>query len=88
MHNIDLHYYSKFQKNLTKFRGVMAKKSRKSTQKWYFWLVGKHLKIKNLPTTNAILIKVITLMYLHETFHLAKIGTSAIGRRRAWSKNL
>ena len=50
----------------------MAKKSRKSTQKWYFLLVGKHSKIYNLATTNAILMRLTTIMYLHETFHFVK----------------
>ena len=50
----------------------MAKKSRKSTPKWYFLLVGKHLKIHNMETTNAILMKLTSIMYLHETFHLAQ----------------
>ena len=72
MHSISLHCCSKFEKNQTKFRGVMAKKSRKSTQKWYFLLVGKHLKIHNMATTNAILMKLTSIMYLHETFHLAQ----------------
>ena len=73
MQNIGLHYCSNFEKNLTAFGGVMAEKPSKSTQKWYFLLVGKHLNIDNLATTNAILVKFTTLMYLHETFQLAKI---------------
>ena len=32
----------------------------------------KHLKIYNLGTTNAILMKLITFMYHHKTFHLEK----------------
>ena len=70
--NIALYYCSKFEKNLTKFRGVMAEKSRKSAQKWYFLLLGKHLKIHNLATSNAMLIKLTTIMYLHDTFNLTK----------------
>ena len=45
MHNIDFNYCAKFQKDLTKFKGVMAKKSRKNTQKWYFlagWKMFEH----------------------------------------------
>ena len=72
MANIALHYCSKFEKNLAKFRVVMAEKSRNSTQKWYLLLLGKHLKIHNLATSNAILMKLTTIMYLHDTFHLAK----------------
>ena len=32
----------------------------------------KHLKIYNFGTTNVILMKHTTIIYLHETFHLAK----------------
>ena len=32
----------------------------------------KHLKIYNLRTTNATKMKLGTIMYLHETFHLTK----------------
>ena len=32
----------------------------------------KHWKIYNLTTTNAIKIKLTTIVYLHEAFHLAK----------------
>ena len=32
----------------------------------------KHLKIYNLTTANATLIKLTTIMYLHKTFNLAK----------------
>ena len=72
MQNIVLHYCSKFEKNLNTFGGVMAKKPPKSTQKWYFLLVGKHLKIHNLPTINSTPIKLTRIMCLHETFHLAR----------------
>ena len=34
--------------------------------------VRKTLKIHNLTTTNAILIKLTTIMYLHKTFDFAK----------------
>ena len=41
----------------------------------------KHLKIYNLRTTNAMKIKLTTIVYLHETFHLAKdLGIT----HRAW----
>ena len=72
MQSIGLHYCFKSEKNLTAFAGVMAKKPPKSTQKWYFLLVRKYLKIHNFATTNSILIKVTTIMDLHETFHLAQ----------------
>ena len=32
----------------------------------------KHLKIYNLTTTNATLMKLITIIYLHRTFNLAE----------------
>ena len=35
-------------------------------------LPRKHLKIHNLTTTNATLMKLTTIMYLHKTFNLAK----------------
>ena len=35
------------------------------------WL-QKHLKLYNLRTTNAIKMKVGTIVYLHETFHLTE----------------
>ena len=35
-------------------------------------LPQKHLKIYNLTTTNAIKMKLTTILYLHEIFHLAK----------------
>ena len=72
MRYIALHYCSKFQKNLTAFGGVMARKPSRSSLQWQFLLLRKHLKIHNLATTNAILMKLTTIMYLHETFHLAK----------------
>ena len=67
-----MHYCSKFEKNLTAFGAVMAKEPPKSTQKWYFLLVGKQLNIHNLVTTNVIQMKLTTIMYLHESFHLPK----------------
>ena len=60
------------QKNPTAFGGVMAKKPPRSSLKPNFQLLRKHLKTNNLPTSNAILMKLTTIMYLHETFHLAK----------------
>ena len=34
-------------------------------------LPRKHMKIYNLTTTNAIKAKLTTIIYIHETFHLA-----------------
>ena len=48
----------------------MAKKpSRSSLQRL---LLRKHLIIRNLATTNAIVMKLTTIMYLHKTFNLAE----------------
>ena len=67
-----MHYSSKSEKYLTAFGEVIAQKPPKSTQKCYFLLVRETLKIYNLTTTNAILMKLTTIMYLHETYYLAK----------------
>ena len=40
--------------------------------KSYFLLLREHLKIHNLTTTNAILMKLTAIMYFHNTFHLAE----------------
>ena len=68
-----LHHWSKFQKNLTIFGGVMAKKPTRSSLKSNFLLLQKHLKIDNLATTNATPLKLTMIMYLHETIW-QKIG--------------
>ena len=82
MCKIALHYCSKFQKNLTGFGRVMGRKPLRSSLQWQFQLVGKHLIIYNLATTNAILMKLTTIIYLHETFHLAKkLGRNLQGIR-------
>ena len=52
--------------------GVLAQKLPKRPQKWHFLLVWKHLNIHNLATTKAALMKLIAIMYLHETFNLAQ----------------
>ena len=45
-------------------------------------LVRKVLKDFKLTTTNAILIKLTTIMYLHEIFNLTKrIGAQLVGRK-------
>ena len=44
----------------------------KSTQKWDFLWVGKHLSIDNLATTNAMKMKLFRIVYLHKTFHFTK----------------
>ena len=72
MHYIALHYYSKYQKNLTSFGGVLAKKPPISSLKSNFLLLQKHLKIYNLATTNAMLMKLTAIMRPYETFLLEK----------------
>ena len=73
-----LKYYlwCKFQQDRTIFGGVRAQRPLPpSSTKSHFMdaaLPEKHLKIYNLTTTNAILMKLTTIMYLHETFHSAK----------------
>ena len=71
MEYVALHHWSKFKKNLTSFGGVMAKKQPRSSLKSNFLLPQKHLKIQNLATTNAKLMKVTTTMHFHKTFNLA-----------------
>ena len=53
MKNIDLHYCSKFEEDLTVFGVVMAQKPPKSPPKWCFLVVGEHLNIDNLETTKV-----------------------------------
>ena len=52
MHYFGLHQWSKFKTNLTTFQGVTSKKPHKSSLKWYFLLVRKHLKFENSRTRN------------------------------------
>ena len=67
-----LHHWSKFQKNPTSFGGIIPIKPPRSSLKSTFMVLRKHLKIHNLATANAILMKLARIVYLHETFHLAK----------------
>ena len=60
---------------------VRAQKHPKMAQFMDAASLRKHLKIYNLTTTNAIKIKLVTIVYLHETFHLAKYLGMALG---AW----
>ena len=50
-------------------------------------LVRKTLKFFNLTTTKGILVKLITIMYLHKLFNLANNLKRARGRKRKISKN-
>ena len=70
MQYIAPHYCSKFQKDLTAFGGVMTRKPPRS-------------KIHNLATTNAILTKLSTIMYLHKIFNLAENRGLMIRRKSA-----
>ena len=50
----------------------MDQKPPKSSHKSPFFLVPKLLKLHNLRTTNAINMKLGTIVYLYETYHLTK----------------
>ena len=52
--------------------GSYTQKTTHKQPKIHFSVLWKHLKIHNLPTTNAVLMKATTVIYLHETFYLAK----------------
>ena len=71
MKNIDLHYCSKFEEDLTIFGVFMVQKPPKSPQKWYFLVVGEHVNIDNLATTKALLIKLTTIRCGNGTSHFA-----------------
>ena len=68
---LTLHHWEKFQRNLTAFGGATARKPPRSSLQMSF-LLRKHLKIHNMATTNATQMKLTTIMYLHEIFHVAK----------------
>ena len=64
--------WSKFQQTGAIFVGERAQKP---TKRGHFMDAAsprKHLKIYNLTATNATLMKLTTIMYLHKTFNLAK----------------
>ena len=65
-----LHCWSKFEKNPTAFGGGIPKKPPKSSLKYVFLVLRKHLKVHNLATTNSILMNFNSILYVHETFHL------------------
>ena len=64
-----MHQWSKFETNSTAFGGVIPKKTPKSSLKSPFLVLRKQLKIHNLATTNAIRMKLTTIMYLHENLY-------------------
>ena len=60
---------------LTNFSHICRRKGPEPPQRGHFMdaaLPRKHLEIHNLATTNATLMKLTTIMYLHKTFNLAK----------------
>ena len=63
--------WSKFQQIRALFGGETAQKPPKRGHFMDAASPRKHLKIYNLTTTNAALMKVTTIMYLHKTFNLA-----------------
>ena len=72
MSYIALHHCWNFCRNRTWFGEVIHEKLSKGIQKLYFLLLWKPLKIYNLTTANATLMKRTIIMYLYETFHLTK----------------
>ena len=64
-----LYHWSKFGTDPTSFGGVIVEKPPRSSQKLYFLLLRKHLKVSNLRTRNGIMMKLIRIMYLNKTFH-------------------
>ena len=62
--------WSKFQQTQTIFGGERAQKPPKSGHFMDAASPQKHLKIYNLTTANAALIKLTTIMYLHKIFNL------------------
>ena len=53
-------------------RGCYPSKTTQKEPAMVVFAAKQNLKIHNLATTNTMLTKLTTIMYLHETFHLAK----------------
>ena len=66
-----LYLCSKFQQNRALFGGERAKKPPKMGHFMDAAPPRNNFKFYNLGTTNAIKMKLTTIMYLHETFDLA-----------------
>ena len=66
-----LYLRSKYQRNRTVFGGERAQKPPKMGHFMDAAPPRNNLKFYNLGTTNAIKMKLTTIMYLHETFSLA-----------------
>ena len=67
--------------------GEISKKHPQNGPNMDVELVRKTLKFFNLTTTKGILVKLITIMYLHKLFHLANNLKHARRRKRKISKN-
>ena len=73
MRYLAMHHWRKSGTNSTSsFGGVILEKPPRSSQKLYFLLLRKHLKVYNLTTRNGIMMKLTRIMYLYDTFHLVK----------------
>ena len=66
-----LYLWSKFEENWALFGGERAQKHPKMGHFMDAAPPRNNLKFYNLGTTNAIKMKLTTIMYLHETFNLA-----------------
>ena len=72
MRFLAIHHWWNFCTNPTSFGGVILEKPLRSSQKSNFLLFRKPFKIYNFTTRNATMMKLITLMYLSETFYSTK----------------
>ena len=66
---VKCYLWCKFQQNPTLFGGVRVPKPPIS---WMLLSPWNYFKIYNLRTTNAMKMKLGSIVYLHETFHLTK----------------
>ena len=62
----------KFQQTQAIFEGEKVQKSPESSHLMDAVSPRKHLKLYNLTTTNAALMNLTAIMYLHKVFNLAK----------------
>ena len=67
-----MYLWLKFQQTRVIFAGERAQKPPKRGHFMDAASPRKHLKIYNLTTTNATLMKLTTIMYLYKTFNLAE----------------
>ena len=72
MHCLALHPCRNFCTNMTLFGGEILEKPPRSSQKLYFLLLQKPLKTHNFTTTNAILMKITTIIYLNDTLYFTR----------------